>query len=442
MRRRRFLKRSTVPVMVGALAGCTESDDSIQDSDGDGVIDSKDYAPNDPEVQEKSDINGATSTAAPTATPVPSDSPTDTPTETPTPTTSPPPTDTPTATESNVTGRVEADWEPIQEDVPAYFRWYSHSSAKLTFRRSLLDESKLKDEMDVLVTVAGYPNGDVDSYDQSGSVYIGNGTTTAELSYDISFPEHESFYITAYLMPTDIATEDLASDDLVYLCETDQLAVEGGSLVKNQHSEAKDTIETEGYSRISGEGMYSIAVKGTESFKLTVYKSAYIQYNQKAVGRAVDVIRESVVGGVASAFARIVNDEAMSQGYTGARQKVNYAVGAIQSFPYTSDTIEGDYNKYPIETLVESGGDCEDTVILLAAALSGEPFEYGTALIYLPYEAPDHVGLGVKGDESVQGTYYTQDDTRYYYVETTGEGWEVGELPDEYSDMSARVVVV
>lgn len=34
----------------------TEAATTLQDSDGDGVIDSEDYAPDDPDVQEKSDI--------------------------------------------------------------------------------------------------------------------------------------------------------------------------------------------------------------------------------------------------------------------------------------------------------------------------------------------------------------------------------------------------
>lgn len=37
-----------------------QEEDDIQDSDGDGVIDSEDYAPNDPEVQEKSDLQSNT----------------------------------------------------------------------------------------------------------------------------------------------------------------------------------------------------------------------------------------------------------------------------------------------------------------------------------------------------------------------------------------------
>lgn len=79
MDRRKFIAATAAAV---SLAGCTGTDDQgstegIQDSDGDGVIDSEDYAPQDPDVQEKSDIQGSGSTPTPSATP------TKTPTETP-----------------------------------------------------------------------------------------------------------------------------------------------------------------------------------------------------------------------------------------------------------------------------------------------------------------------------------------------------------------------
>ncbi|WP_211611326.1 hypothetical protein [Halorientalis persicus] len=61
-------------------------EDDIQDSDGDGVIDSEDYAPSDPEVQKKSDVqSGGGSSSQEVNTPTEADTPTevDTPTEKP-----------------------------------------------------------------------------------------------------------------------------------------------------------------------------------------------------------------------------------------------------------------------------------------------------------------------------------------------------------------------
>jgi hypothetical protein len=69
-----------------AIAGCSDggsSQNDISDSDGDGVIDSEDYAPQDPDVQEKSDIQSpGTSSPAETATPTEAETPTETATPT------------------------------------------------------------------------------------------------------------------------------------------------------------------------------------------------------------------------------------------------------------------------------------------------------------------------------------------------------------------------
>lgn len=74
--RRDLLYKSAIVGAAIATAGCSSNDggsggDDIQDSDGDGVIDSEDYAPNDPEVQEKSDVQSTDSTEPSTKTPTP-----------------------------------------------------------------------------------------------------------------------------------------------------------------------------------------------------------------------------------------------------------------------------------------------------------------------------------------------------------------------------------
>lgn len=63
--RRQFLAIGAVSVSP-LLAGCSDvlggNETDVEDSDGDGVIDSEDYAPRDPDVQERSDIVEETTT--------------------------------------------------------------------------------------------------------------------------------------------------------------------------------------------------------------------------------------------------------------------------------------------------------------------------------------------------------------------------------------------
>ena len=100
--------------------------------------------------------------------------------------------------------------------------------------------------------------------------------------------------------------------------------------------------------------------------------------------------------------------------------------------PETGEVIE--YPKYPIESLMEEAGDCEDQAILTAALL--KRMGYDVALLI----CPGHVAVGVAGAEGLPGTYVTDPTTgiRYFYAETTADGWLLGELPKELEQYLAK----
>ena len=110
------------------------------------------------------------------------------------------------------------------------------------------------------------------------------------------------------------------------------------------------------------------------------------------------------------------------------QERVDFVLSFVQSLPYTLDDVTTGYDefrRYAIETLIEGGGDCEDTTILAAAILSG--LGESTALIF----TPGHIALGVSGD--FKGTAFAYNGTNYYYCETTGTGWTVGTVPAAYA---------
>lgn len=120
------------------------------------------------------------------------------------------------------------------------------------------------------------------------------------------------------------------------------------------------------------------------------------------------------------------------------REVVNTAIAFVQQLRYTPDEVATGFVQhtyYPLETLIDQGGDCEDTSILLAAIL--QEMGYGVILIAM-WEA-EHMAVGVKGDPSIVGTFYEYNGDRYYYIETTGEGWEVGEMPQSIENTSAEI---
>jgi hypothetical protein len=59
---------------------------------------------------------------------------------------------------------------------------------------------------------------------------------------------------------------------------------------------------------------------------------------------------------------------------------------------------------------------------------------YGVIMIYYPGL---HYAVGVLGGEGVPGTYFTHDGGKYYYLETTGTGWKIGDQPSSYKGMDA-----
>ncbi|MBI4919019.1 transglutaminase domain-containing protein [archaeon] len=107
-----------------------------------------------------------------------------------------------------------------------------------------------------------------------------------------------------------------------------------------------------------------------------------------------------------------------------------------------------DYVRYPLETLVERNGDCEDLTILAASLMKAVGIN--VALIHipaLPSEDAGHLALGVNGDFS--GSAYTVDKKRFFYTETTGtqwlsstSTWKIGQIPDDYKDRQANILII
>lgn len=110
-------------------------------------------------------------------------------------------------------------------------------------------------------------------------------------------------------------------------------------------------------------------------------------------------------------------------------------IAFVQSLPYSKDYVStgyDEYPRYPIETLVDGKGDCEDTAILTAALL--KEMNYDVVLI----SPPKHMAVGITCS-GCSGTSYTYNNKKYYYLETVGNNWKVGQLPEEYKNTKAKI---
>ena len=57
-------------------------------------------------------------------------------------------------------------------------------------------------------------------------------------------------------------------------------------------------------------------------------------------------------------------------------------------------------------------------------------------------EVPGHAAVAVKGSDIRRGAYYLYEGSKYFYLETTGEGWDFGQIPDEYKSVDAKIFPV
>ena len=116
-----------------------------------------------------------------------------------------------------------------------------------------------------------------------------------------------------------------------------------------------------------------------------------------------------------------------------AREIAKFVQDCIE-YQYDSDTTgEDEYPRYPIETIYERQGDCEDTSILMAALLKEWGYEVG--FLHLP----GHIAVALRtADNYSSGDYYEINGHRYLYIESTGSGWNIGDIPDDCKGVGAQ----
>lgn len=100
--------------------------------------------------------------------------------------------------------------------------------------------------------------------------------------------------------------------------------------------------------------------------------------------------------------------------------------------------------KYPIETLVEMGGDCDTHTFLYATLLKAAGFKCLIAFT----EEPPHTYVGVhltnppSHNRQSSCHFLTEQEEKYYIAETTDWGWMVGDVPQRLENQTAHTVLI
>lgn len=183
------------------------------------------------------------------------------------------------------------------------------------------------------------------------------------------------------------------------------------------------------------------SVFGYSSFDISFYDDIceyycrlprYYLYEYEIQNYIDDDYNKSFISSIVSSL----NNHFKEYGYSDSAI-LSWWVKFVQSIPYEFDK-DGvgydDWPKYPLETLYQNSGDCEDHAILLLSIL--KELNYDCAALLLP----GHCAVGLAA-ENIEGSYYDMDGVKYYFIETTNSR-DIGSIPDDYKDASATIIVI
>ncbi len=128
-------------------------------------------------------------------------------------------------------------------------------------------------------------------------------------------------------------------------------------------------------------------------------------------------------------FSKALKMEAAEKGLNNW-ETIGFVTAFVQDLSYVRES--GEYPKFPVETLADKGGDCEDSSILLATLL--DRMGYDVLLV----NPPGHMAVAL-ACKNCTGPAYEKDGRKYYYIETTGSGFDVGEIPKEYKETKDKL---
>ena len=183
---------------------------------------------------------------------------------------------------------------------------------------------------------------------------------------------------------------------------------------------------------------------GGDNYEMQLNLSAkqYYQYKYSGVDRSPDyydeakafvTVNDPAVVEVASELASMASAKGLSQ-----IERANFVLSFVQSIDYSYDNVSAGQNEYwrfPLETLYDQTGDCEDTSILYASIMEAMGND---AIILL---LPGHMATGLSCP-GASGGHYSFESKSYYYCESTGPGWEVGDIPPEMRNVEVDFIQV
>ncbi|QLH78256.1 hypothetical protein HZS55_13475 [Halosimplex rubrum] len=259
-----------------------------------------------------------------------------------------------------------------------------------------------------------------------------------------ALPTETRLEVSAYLIP-DKPEDEISDDEVAYLMSTDPFSLRSPDygMSRDPHPERLESDSGDAFDRTLIEGAYQLEVSGRTagenwSSGLIIWKAAYVRGVGRSRGRSrSEYVSFELTDGIGGELADLLDGHAEEHGFTDSREKIDFVIDYVQRLPYVTDDVSkgfDDYTKFVVETLTEAAGDCEDTAVMLASILQAEPFNYDMILI----QPPGHMACGIYQEEP-EGWYWELDGRTYSYIESTAEGWGIGDCPEEYQGEEATL---
>ncbi len=130
-------------------------------------------------------------------------------------------------------------------------------------------------------------------------------------------------------------------------------------------------------------------------------RSHKVEANGDYVGFVDAELDDDVVNAVASRVRALTDTNHLDR-----LAEIHLAMAFTLSIAYASDQVDygGEYPKFPVETLVDKRGDCEDHAILCGAVLHRLGHRVG--LVLMETEGSGHAALAVESPEPIEGVAF------------------------------------
>jgi hypothetical protein len=118
----------------------------------------------------------------------------------------------------------------------------------------------------------------------------------------------------------------------------------------------------------------------------------------------------------------------------GYAEFAEFVIACIQHTTYKlPEKLWGIYT--PLELVASKTGDCDSRAVILYSIL--KDFGYEVSIFYSDYYQHAMLGIAYVGS----GDYMSAGGVKYYFVETTATGWEIGDLPPDWSNKNHWVIL-